>query len=69
MATVSGKRPFWMHQIAEYIIAVVFIAQGLQARTPGVPAVLGGLVLLNAASAKAPASHAVRPMRLCDEEC
>jgi len=45
-----------MHQIAEYIIAVVFIAQGLQSRTPAIPSILGGLVLLNAACAKGPAA-------------
>jgi len=45
-----------MHQIAEYILAVVFIAQGLQSKTPAVPSVLGGLVLLNAACAKGPAA-------------
>jgi hypothetical protein len=55
MAT-PGKRPFWMHQIAEYIIAAVFIAQGLQSPTPVVPTVLGGLVLLNAACTKGGAS-------------
>jgi len=45
-----------MHQIAEYIIAAVFIAQGLQSKTPAIPSVLGGLVLLNAACAKGPAA-------------
>lgn len=53
MAT-SGKRPFWMHQGAEYLIGVAFIAQGLQSPTPLVPGLLGGLVLLNTASAKGP---------------
>ena len=45
-----------MHQIAEYIIAAVFIAQGLQSRTPAIPSLLGALVLINAACAKAPAA-------------
>lgn len=45
-----------MHQIAEYIIAAVFIAQGLQSKTPAIPSVLGGLVLVNAACAKGPAA-------------
>lgn len=47
-----GKRPFWLHQLAEYLIGIVFVAQGLQSPTPLVPAVLGGLVVLNAACAK-----------------
>ena len=45
-----------MHQIAEYIIAAVFIAQGLQSKTPAIPSVLGGLLLLNAACTKGPAA-------------
>jgi len=45
-----------MHQIAEYIIAAVFIAQGLQSKTPAIPSALGGLVLLNAACSKGPAA-------------
>jgi hypothetical protein len=45
-----------MHQIAEYIIAAVFVAQGLQSKTPAVPSLLGALVLINAACAKAPAA-------------
>jgi len=51
-----GKRSFWLHQLAEYLIGAVFIAQGLQSTTPLVPSVLGGLVMLNAACAKGPLS-------------
>jgi hypothetical protein len=47
-----GKRPFWLHQAAEYLIGAVFVAQGLQSPTPLVPSVLGGLVMLNAACAQ-----------------
>ncbi len=47
-----GKRPFWLHQAAEYLIGAVFVAQGLQSPTPLVPSVLGGLVMLNTACAK-----------------
>ena len=50
----SGKRPFWAHQGAEYLIGIVFVAQGLQSTTPMVPTMLGGLVVLNTATAKGP---------------
>lgn len=50
----SGKRPFWAHQGAEYLIGIVFVAQGLQSPTPMVPTLLGGLVVLNTATAKGP---------------
>ena len=49
---MPGKRPFWMHQAAEYVLGAVFIAQGLQSLTPVVPSVMGGLVMLNTACAK-----------------
>ncbi|MEI7618578.1 MAG: hypothetical protein WCK14_08150 [Actinomycetota bacterium] len=52
----SGKRPFWAHQGAEYLIGIVFVAQGLQSPTPMVPTLLGGLVVLNTATAKGPLS-------------
>ena len=44
------KRPFWLHQIAEYIIGIALIGSGLQSPSPAVPAVIGGLMLLNAAT-------------------
>ena len=50
----SGKRPFWAHQGAEYLIGIVFVAQGIQSTTPMVPTLLGGLVVLNTATAKGP---------------
>ena len=53
MATLV-KRSFWMHQGAEYVIGVVFVAQGLQSPTPLVPSLLGGLVVLNTAMSKGP---------------
>ena len=49
---MPGKRPFWMHQAAEYVLGAVFIAQGLQSLTPVVPSAMGGLVMLNTACAK-----------------
>ena len=48
-------RPFWMHQIVEYIIGIVFISAGIQSPTPAIPATLGLLVMLNAAITEGPA--------------
>ena len=47
-------RPFWMHQLVEYIIGLILVATGLQDPEPLVPAVVGGVVLLNAAVAIGP---------------
>lgn len=46
------KRPFWMHQLVEYVLGVALVASGAQSPEPVVPAVLGGLLLLWAASTK-----------------
>lgn len=46
---VSAKRPFWMHQIVEYILGGALVASGLQSPTPLVPSVVGGIVVLHAA--------------------
>ena len=45
----SAKRPFWMHQVVEYILGGSMIAAGLQSPTPLVPTVVGGIVMLHAA--------------------
>lgn len=50
------KRPFWMHQLVEYVLGIVLIAQGLQSPTPAIPAVAGGLVVVNTAIARGPLS-------------
>ncbi|MFM8382933.1 MAG: hypothetical protein ACKOA6_13205 [Actinomycetota bacterium] len=50
----AAKRPFWLHQVAEYVIGLAAIASGLQSPDPLLPAVTGGLVLLNAAIADGP---------------
>ena len=42
-------RPFWLHQIVEYVIGLVLIAQGLQSPAPVLPTLAGGLVVVNAA--------------------
>ncbi len=47
-----GKRPFWMHQLVEYILGGAMAYSGLMSPTPLVPAVLGGLIVLNAALTK-----------------
>ena len=52
--TERAMRPFWIHQLAEYLIGIALIAQGLQEKDPVVPAVAGVLVLLNAAIARGP---------------
>jgi uncharacterized membrane protein YhaH (DUF805 family) len=49
-------RPFWMHQVVEYIIGAVFISAGFGGPTPAVPAVLGVIVMLNAAITTGPAA-------------
>jgi hypothetical protein len=48
----DGKRPFWMHQLVEYILGGALVASGLQSPTPLVPAVLGGVIMLHAAITK-----------------
>lgn len=46
--------PFWLHQIAEYLIAGVLIAGAWYSPEPVVQAVLGGLIIANAALADGP---------------
>ena len=48
-------RPFWMHQVVEYVIGASFISAAIASSTPVIPIVLGGLVLVNAAVAVGPA--------------
>ena len=50
----TAKRPFWLHQVAEYIIGLAAVASGFQSPSPLVPALMGGLVLVNAAIADGP---------------
>ncbi len=52
--STRAMRPFWMHQIVEYIIGAVFISTGFASPTPVVPAVIGAIVMLNAAIADGP---------------
>ena len=46
------RRPFWMHQIVEYIIGIALVAAAVQQLQPKVPALLGLVIILNAAIAK-----------------
>lgn len=48
-------RPFWMHQVVEYLLGLMLVAQGLQSPTPMVPALAGGAIVLNAAIVDGPA--------------
>lgn len=50
----AGKRPFWMHQLVEYILGVGLVAVGTQSLTPVVPAGLGAMLLVYAACTKSP---------------
>jgi hypothetical protein len=50
----SAKRPFWLHQFAEYVIGAALVGSGLQSPSPEIPAVLGGLIIVNAAIVNAP---------------
>lgn len=49
-------RHLWISQTLEYIIGFALASAAAQSGTPMVPAVFAGLVILNAASLKAPLS-------------
>ncbi len=51
---MKHKRPFWMHQMVEYILGGMLVAQGLQSPTPILPALAGGLIMVNAAIVRGP---------------
>jgi hypothetical protein len=59
LATVTDVErsggPFWLHQIGEYLIAAVLIASAWYSPEPAVQAVLGSLIMINAAFADGPA--------------
>ena len=46
------RRPFWTHQLVEYLLGIGLISAAVQMPQPAVPAVLGLLIILNAAVAK-----------------
>lgn len=61
----GGKRPFWMHQLVEYILGGALVASGLQSPYPVMPTVLGGVIMLHAAMTKgALAAFDVIPRRV-----
>ncbi len=49
-----AQRPFWLHQFTEYVIGFALIVFGFQDTDPVVPAVVGILVLGNAAVVRGP---------------
>lgn len=49
-----AMRPFWIHQLAEYLIGVALVAQGLQDPDPLVPSVAGVVVIVNVSIARGP---------------
>jgi hypothetical protein len=46
------RRPFWAHQLVEYLLGIGLISAAVQLPQPAVPAVLGLVIILNAAIAK-----------------
>lgn len=52
MAIERERRPFWIHQVVEYIVGIALISAAAQMPRPAVPALLGLLVIINAAVAK-----------------
>ncbi|MFT3851465.1 MAG: hypothetical protein QM733_01780 [Ilumatobacteraceae bacterium] len=49
-----AKRPFWLHQFAEYLLGLALVAVGVQSPTPLVPCVVAGVIIVHAAVTKAP---------------
>ena len=45
----TTKRPFWMHQVVEYILGGAMIATGLQSPAPLLPSLVGALIMLHSA--------------------
>ncbi|MGB0114514.1 MAG: hypothetical protein WBP59_14940 [Ilumatobacteraceae bacterium] len=52
MEILRVRRPFWMHQIVEYLVGIGLVSASIQQLEPAVPAVLGLVIILNAAVAK-----------------
>jgi hypothetical protein len=46
------RRPFWVHQLVEYLLGIGLISAAIQMPQPAVPAVLGLVIILNAAIAE-----------------
>ncbi len=50
------KRPFWMHQLVEYIFGIALVSMALHAQNPAIMVVAGVALQLNAASSRGPLS-------------
>jgi hypothetical protein len=50
--TERARRPFWIHQVVEYLVGIGLISASVQLPDPAAPALLGLLIVLNAAVAK-----------------
>jgi hypothetical protein len=50
------KRPFWVHQLVEYLFGVALIAQAIQSSKPAIPILTGLVLLANATLARGPLS-------------
>jgi hypothetical protein len=65
MAAVPADAPpglaFWIHQAVEYLLGVLVISQAVQTDSPTIPVLVGGAIILLAATADGPlaAFHAV----------
>ncbi len=46
------RRPFWSHQLVEYLVGIGLISAAVQMPQPAVPAILGLVIILNAAITK-----------------
>ena len=46
------RRPFWAHQLIEYLLGIGLISAAIQMPQPAVPAILGLVMILNAAITK-----------------
>lgn len=47
-------RPFWIHQMAEYLIGIALVSQGVQDAKPLLPTLAGAMVVVNAAIVSGP---------------
>jgi hypothetical protein len=46
------QRPFWIHQVVEYLVGIGLVSASIQLPEPAVPSLLGLLIIVNAAVAK-----------------
>lgn len=47
-------RPFWVHQLVEYVVGLALIVQGMQDAEPVLPTLAGVLIMVNAAAVRGP---------------